>query len=283
MSEVLVVLRCFNDVRVVGETLDGVYASTGPRPRVVAIDSGSSDGSVDVLKKFPLQLIQIPLGTYVPGRVLNLGMRQGTEPFAAFVNSDATPQNRAWLEKLLEPLSGERVAAAYGRQVARPDAHPLVVKDYERAFGDGSVAATWRHFFSMASSAIRRDVWEENPFDEAIKYSEDVYWTWQLRRKGWQIAYAKDSVAMHSHDYTLPEMRKRYAGEGKADAAIYPPEMLEAGFVTGALKPWAAEVVRDLRWAAGTGSLRAALDSPVHRWVQRTSYLRGLREGLGLG
>ncbi len=284
MADVLIVLRCFNDVRVVGETLDAVFAQEGPSFRVVAIDSGSSDGSVGVLKRYPLELVEIPLGSYVPGKVLNLGMRRGDEPLAAFVNSDCTPQHREWLARLVGPFPTDpKIAAVYGRQVTRPDAHPLVVKDYERAFGDGRVAATWRHFFSMASSAIRRSVWEARPFDEAIRYSEDVYWSWQRRQEGWRIAYAADSVAMHSHNYTVAEMRKRFAGEGKADAAIYGEALVDPSLLRGLLLPCAAEIARDVLWTARRGEFRAMLQAPVHRAVQKSSYRRGLLEGLARG
>ncbi len=284
MADVLIVLRCFNDVRVVVETLDAVFAQEGPSFRVVAIDSGSNDGSVEVLRRYPLELVEIPLGSYIPGKVLNLGMRHGEEALAAFVNSDCTPQNREWLARLVEPFgSDEKVAAVYGRQVARPDAHPLVVKDYERAFGDGSHAARWRHFFSMASSAIRRSVWEARPFDEAIRYSEDVYWSWQRRLEGWTIAYAAESVAMHSHNYTVPEMRKRFSGEGKADAAIYGAGLVDPSLLRGFLLPCAAEIMRDLLWTGRRGAFGAMLQAPFHRFVQKSSYRRGLLEGLTRG
>lgn len=278
--EILVVMRCLNDVRVVGETLDAIFAQRGVRPRVVAIDSGSRDGSLEILKRHPLTLLEIPAGSYVPGRVLNQGMRQGTQPTVAFVNSDCTPQHDRWLERLVAPFEDPGVAASFGRQIARPDAHPLVVLDYERAFGDGRRAATWRHFFSMASSAVRRSVWESRPFDEAIRYSEDVHWTWHRRQEGWRIAYAADSVAMHSHNYTLDEMRRRYAGEGRADAAIFPRATLDSRLFGGLLRPWAAAVARDVASCLAAGEFRAALFAPVARWVQRASYRRGLSEGL---
>ena len=278
-TEALIILRCFNDEWVVGDTLEAIHSQTGPGFRVVAIDSGSTDRSVDIIRSFPVQLIEIPPGTYIPGRVLNLGMEQGNEPYGVFVNSDCTPQHPEWLESLLEPLRrDDEVAAVYGRQVTRPDASPLVVKDYERAFGDGSIAATWPHFFSMASSAIRRSVWQERPFDPAIQYSEDVYWTWQLRREGRDIVYADRSVAMHSHNYTLAETRRRFAGEGRADAVIYPRDMLPTGWFRGVFGSWAAEVVRDWSWCIRRRQLTAAVAAPPQRWAQRSSYWRGLNE-----
>lgn len=283
-TDVLVILRCLNDAWVVGETLEAIFGQREVRPRVVAIDSGSTDGSLDILRRFPLELMQIAPGTYIPGRVLNLGMRQGAEPIAAFVNSDCTPQHDRWLERLVAPFaSDDRIAAVYGRQIPRPGAHPLVRLDYERAFGDGSEAARWRHFFSMASSAVRRSVWAAAPFDEQIRYSEDVLWSWQRRQEGWRIVYAAESVAMHSHNYSLAEMRRRYAGEGRADAAIFPPETHPTGFGGGLLRPWLAAVARDGAWCVRHGHWRALFESPVHRWVQRASYRSGLCEGLGRG
>lgn len=280
-TEVLIIMRCFNDEWVVGDTLEAIHQQAGPRFRVVAIDSGSTDRSVDIIRSFPVQLIELPPGTYIPGRVLNLGMEQGDEPYGVFVNSDCTPQHPEWLESLIEPLHRDpTVAAVYGRQVARPEATPLVVKDYERAFGDGSIAATWPHFFSMASSAIRRSVWHDSPFDPEIRYSEDVYWTWQRRREGWNIAYAAQSVAMHSHNYTLAETRRRFAGEGRADAVIYPREMLPSSWLRGVLGSWAAEVTRDWAWCLHHRHPLAAAAAPAIRWAQRSSYWQGLSEAL---
>jgi len=280
-NQALIIMRCFNDEWVVGDTLEAIHSQDEPGSRVVAIDSGSTDRSVDIIRSFPVQLIEIPPGTYIPGRVLNLGMEQGNEPYGVFVNSDCTPQHPEWLESLLEPLRrDDEAAAVYGRQVTRPDANPLVVKDYERAFGDGSIAATWPHFFSMASSAIRRSVRQQKPFDPAIRYSEDVYWTWQLRREGWDIVYADRSVAMHSHNYTLAETRRRFAGEGRADAVIYPREMLPNSWLRGVFGSWAAEVARDWVWCLKRGQPLAAAAAPAQRWAQRSSYWQGLNETL---
>jgi rhamnosyltransferase len=279
--DALVIMRCYNDEWVVGETLDAIMAQKDVSFRVVAIDSASQDRSVEIIRRYPVELIRIPAGSYIPGKVLNLGMEQGTEPFGVFVNSDCTPQHDRWMEKLLEPFGhDDEIAAVYGRQVPRPDAHPLVVKDYDRAFGDGSVAATWRHFFSMASSAIRRSIWVRHPFDPDIQYSEDVYWTWQLKKRGHRVSYAPESVAMHSHNYTVAEMRKRYAGEGRADATIYGAELMPSSWLAAVGRPFVGEVLRDWRYCAGHGHLGAALQSPVHRWVQRTSYWKAARRGL---
>ena len=276
--DALVIMRCFNDEWVVGETLEAVLSQQGVAFRVVALDSGSSDSSPEIIRSFPVELISNPLGSYVPGRALNQGMRLGDEPYGVFVNSDCTPQHPEWLAALLEPLRVDtEVAAVYGRQVPRPDAAPLVVKDYERAFGDGSVASSWRHFFSMASSAIRRSVWQATPFDEEIRYSEDVHWTWHRRQEGWRVAYAPGSVAMHSHNYSLAETRRRFVGEGRADAAIFPSSELPVTWLSGVVRPWATEVGRDVLWCTRHGHLAAALSAPAVRWVQRSSYWHGLR------
>jgi hypothetical protein len=110
--------------------------------------------------------------------------------------------------------------------------------------------------------------------------SEDVHWTWQRRREGWKIDYAAASVAMHSHNYTLAETRRRFAGEGRADAIIYPREMLPASWTRGVLGSWAAEVARDWAWCLKRGQLLAAAAAPAQRWAQRSSYWRGVSSAL---
>ena len=70
----------------------------------------------------------------------------------------------------------------------------------------------------MATAAARRADLIEHPFDEAIRYSEDVEWA---HRRPIRIAYAPEAKVEHSHNYTLAELKKRFFGEGAADAVIF--------------------------------------------------------------
>jgi rhamnosyltransferase len=283
MTTPYVVMRSHNDMPLIAETL----ASLSRQDRkftLLCLDNDSTDGTVEEIRKYTDRIVNIPKGTYVPGRVLNLGMKLSEGERTVFLNSDCTPVDDHWLGNLLAGFSGSaNVAAVFGRQIPRPDCHPLFAKDTEDAYGDGSRQKYWRHCFSMASSAVSRAVWEAMPFDESLAYSEDIDWTWRARGKGYEIRYVRDAVALHSHNYTLRQFYRRHYGEGRAEADIFEWSKWEASLLRYSLMPFARQVLSDLRYCLSRGLLAAACSSPLLRAAQMLGRRKGFRSGLRKG
>ncbi|MDY0287617.1 MAG: glycosyltransferase [Sphaerochaeta sp.] len=278
-----IILRSYNDRFLLEQTLDMVFRQTLPFELHV-FDNDSEDGTLELLSRYELHLHRVPKGTYVPGKVLNQGMREVDQeaPFVVFLNSDCTPLDESWLQELVGGFSSPSVAAVFGRQLPREDCHPLFAKDTEDTFGDGERQKLWKHCFSMASSAIRRSCWDEEPFSETIQYSEDVDWTWKARGRGWTIGYVKKSQVYHSHNYTYSQFRKRQRGEGKADAAIFTWTRWESSFVRYSLLPYLRQVKSDWAHTLKHGQFGSFFYSPILRFAQmrgrREGFLEGLRE-----
>jgi len=276
-----VVMRAHNDMPLIAGTLEALAGQSVPF-ELVAFDNASTDGTREALAKIATRIIDVPAGGYVPGRVLNQAMGATHGDVVAFLNSDCTPTDAGWLERLLAAGSDPAVAAVFGRQIPRPGCHPIHALDTERAYGDGARHRTWRHFFSMASSAIRRPVWESMPFDEGLKYSEDIDWTWRARQAGFEIRYVPDAVVMHSHDYTLRQLYRRHAGEGRADAHIFDWSSWERNPIRYSVLPWGRQVLADWRELGAMREWKAALEAPVVRAVQmagrRTGFVEGWKE-----
>lgn len=274
---VWVVMRSKNDGAIIEETLRALRAQTLPC-RILNVDSGSTDGTLEIIGRYTDRLVEIRPEDYVPGWVLNMGMEETDGERVVFLNSDTTPQDEFFLEKLLAAAEGEKVAASYGRQMPRPDCWPLFARDTDRAFGDGMDAATWQHFFSMAASAIRRSVWELRPFDPKIRYSEDVEWTWWARQAGYAIRYAPEARAMHSHNYDLAQSYRRHRGEGDADARIFTMTGWRERFPAYVVMSAVMEILRDWRWCIVRRRWGAMLHSLALRPVQRFARWRGYRQ-----
>ena len=149
MPLVSIVMRSHNDACIVERTLHGIAMQDFRDYELICVDDASDDGTQELLKTArPRQLICLERGSYVPGKILNDAVSLATGEIIVFNNSDAVPLNPSWLEELIAPLSGNpRCAAAFARQCPRPDALPLVAKDMNRAFGDGSISSKWKHFF----------------------------------------------------------------------------------------------------------------------------------------
>lgn len=279
---VSIIMRSYNDSEVIRGTLDMLKKQSFQDFVLWNFDSTSSDGTLDIIAEFndPERIILNDPKSYNPGRILNEAMDISSGNIAVFINSDATPESVDWLENLIAPFSDKTVGAVYGRQTSRPDCRSLFDKDNERAFGDGSEAARWVHFFSMANSAVRRTAWETNRFETKVQYSEDIEWSYRIRKSDWRIVYAADAAAMHSHNYTLKESYKRHKGEGKADAWIFRNGEQKHSLLHYAILPFAMEVLRDMIWAIQKGSLDAMLHAVPLRFMQKWGRWKGLKEGV---
>ena len=280
-EKIAIIMRSFNDAEVIQGTLEALSKQTLRQFELWNFDSTSTDGTLEIIRKFnhPDRIRLNDSANYNPGRILNEAVATVDADILVFLNSDATPQNKYWLEQLIEPLMDPTVGAVFGRQIARPDCRSLFVKDTERAFGDGSESARWAHFFSMANSAARKTVLDHFPFETAIGYSEDIDWSYRIRLNGYRVRYAADSVAMHSHNYTLKQSYKRHYGEGKADAFIFREGELNYSWMRYFLLPFGMEFLRDMRWAAAHHSIDALLHSIPLRFSQKWARWRGQRAG----
>ncbi len=274
---VSVLVRCRNDAAFLVRTLDALVAQECPFPHEVLVcDDGSTDGTDAILRARPeVRLVARPAGAYRPGRTLNALVRAARGEVVVFNNADAVPLDRHWLANLVAPLAGGSADATFANQLPRPDATPPVRKDSERAFGDGSVSAQWPRFFSLASSAARRDDLLAHPFDEDLLYSEDVEWA--NRRAGFRRRYVPTARVEHSHNYTSAQLARRFYGEGNAEAQIFGDPVPSLLRVLGGA---CAEVLRDGAYLrrARAFSLRTFGAALYRRLIQRVAAWRGLRD-----
>lgn len=275
-----IVLRSRNDGWCLADTLAAIRSQTRSDFELIAVDNASSDGSAEILQQEADRFIHVPEGAYEPGPVLNGAVEATRAATVVLINSDATPQHSEWLERLVAPLAADGVAAAYSRQIARPDARATVAFDLSRGYPadvrDAIGTGDGEHFFSFVSAAFHRDRWEERHFWDA-GYAEDYEWTYRLRQAGHRLAYAADSVVMHSHNYDLrAQWRKRYR-HGWADAKIHGRRARLGGTVVDMAK----DIVRDTLHCLPRLRLGSVLYSPVDRFVQRYSFYCGSRDGFG--
>ena len=282
-APVSIVMRSFNDGPLIGGTLRAVYAQDHPGGvDLVHIDSGSTDQTVPIIQSFhPRRLIQIEPHEYIPGRVLNRGMREARGDWVVFLNSDAEPADRRWLPALLAATTaGAKLGTVFSRQLPRPDCQAVYAHDYDRCFGPARASTTWEHFFSMVSCAVHRPAWEAQPFREDLQYAEDDEWSRRLRAHGWGIGFAAQSIAIHSHNYTLRQAYKRAHGDQFAIAASRPERRPRPqDWLFAFLLAWLRDSQRDAVWCARHGRLAGWPHACAVRAAQRLGRTAGFRAG----
>jgi rhamnosyltransferase len=277
---VTLVMRSFNEGWALKETLPAVAAQEFRDWQLIVIDSGSTDGSVELIRAArPARFIQILPHEYRPGRVMNQGMELADTESVIFLNADATPQGSNWLRPLVESLQDPKTAAVFGRQIARPDCQAVFAADYDRCFGERRESDRWDHFFSMVSSGLRKDIWSRRGFLESMQYSEDDEYTRWAKAQGYAIVYRPDSVVMHSHNYTPRQAYKRSFGEAWALAAVWssdPENMTRTRKLYGG---WLNDVRKDFAYCRQTGRLKEWSYAAKIRWAQRLGQRDGFKAG----
>ena len=271
--EITVVVRSHNDRDLIRDTLSMLSGQTvADRMEILLFDDNSDDGTLEAAMSFPSVTV-VPWDglPYNPPRVLNRAIDAAHGKYIVFNNSDAVPCSRDIVERIVARLQDPEVGAVYGNQLPRADALPLVRKDYERAFGDGTVAATWGFMFSLVFSAVRTDVARRIRFNPAFQYSEDIDWALRIRESGLKIVYEKDAAVVHSHNYTPEILRKRFYNEGIANGMLFgtKPSFCRT------LLAFAAESVRDFLYLCRHHELGYLFKGIRYRWTQRMSCYRG--------
>lgn len=209
---VSVVIRAKNEARFIGETLQAVYAQEGlPSFEVVVVDSGSTDGTPDIARRWPVRLLRIPPHSFSYGRALNLGIQAARGIFVASLSAHSLPAHPRWLASLLAPFRQPAVAAVYGRQLPRSNATLLELAGMWLSGVTGTrprVSAT-NPMLSNANSAFRRALCLAYPFDEQVGGGEDLAWARLCQRLGYLVAYEPTAAVYHSHGEPLHRHLRR--------------------------------------------------------------------------
>ena len=197
-----VVIRAKNEARFIGDTLAAIFDPAALQPQqVVVVDSGSTDGTLDIVREFRVTQIEIKPEQFTYGYALNLGVERVESEIVATLSAHSLPADPDWLRHLIEPFAQPRVAGVYGRQKPRANATPLELIGMRLT---GLLSETPRlldtqPLFSNANGAFRRSLWLEHPFDEQVGGAEDIAWVRTMQERGYVIAYQPTAVVYHSH------------------------------------------------------------------------------------
>jgi rhamnosyltransferase len=215
--DVSVIIPAKNGMGVgVEKCLKGIFSQrTSSSYEVILIDSGSTDGTLEVVKAFPgMRLVQIKPEDFGHGKTRNLGAKLAKGEYLVFLNQDAWPVNEHWLENLIKNFSfDEKVVGVYSRHLPKEGCNLVVARDIERmmvkekrikAKKDESLSAK-EIFFSTVSAAIRKSVFDQIPFRDNILVGEDQVWAKSALEAGFSLVYEPESMVYHSHNFSFKE------------------------------------------------------------------------------
>lgn len=226
MPPVTLIVLNWNAGDILTESLQALHRLDYPDYRVVVVDNGSTDGSVEKVRdQFPqVTLLQSTRNDgFAAGN--NLALRQLNTPFAVLVNPDVVVAP-GWLRALIGAMQndpaigiagckltypGDNLLQHAGGVITRPQALP---HHYGLREPDKGQHDTLRDvdYVIGAALAMRRDVLEDvGLLDEGyFLYFEEADWCTRTRRAGYRVVYVPEATAVHYESITIKRESDAY-------------------------------------------------------------------------
>jgi len=126
LPRITIVTPSFDQAKYLPETIESVLKQDYPNLEYIIIDGGSTDGSVDVIKRYERHLSYwVSEKDSGQSEAINKGFKKATGEFFNWINSD----------DVLFPGALHRIAEAFAKN---PDAD-LIVGDHARSHADGRI------------------------------------------------------------------------------------------------------------------------------------------------
>lgn len=204
-----------------GPLLDEVLAAVNAQAETVftekvAIDSGSSDGTVERLERAGFRVEPIPQREFDHGSTRDRGIAATTGDIVVLLVQDATLQGSDWLARMAAPFTDPQVAGVWCRQIPRPGCQPVLDRRIrgwpgwgegvtKKRLPEGKQLDDLKPFdqlmlsaFDNVASAVRRTVWERFPLGPR-RFGEDVYFGKRVITAGLTLAHQGGASVIHSH------------------------------------------------------------------------------------
>lgn len=199
MPDISIIVRTKNEERWIAHCLAMLYQQDYSDFEVILVDNASIDHTVNVAKRFPLAAV-INIDKFLPGRALNEGIRASRGRFIVCLSAHCIPKNKDWLSCLRRNFDDiKNLAGVYGRQLPLSFTDAPDKRDLLTVFGQDRRLQVKDYFFHNANSMLRRDVWNQYPFDEDVTNIEDWVWGKAVTNAGFYLAYDPEAAVYHHH------------------------------------------------------------------------------------
>ena len=162
------------------------------------------------------------------GNTRREGIAKSKADIFVMMTMDAVPADDKLIENLIRPLSDDKVAASYARQLPKEGATRREQITREFNYPDVSVLKSSKDydrlgiktfFCSNVCCAYSRRIYDKlGGFVTRAIFNEDMIYAGQAVKQGYMISYTAEAVVYHSHDYGAIEQFRRNVDLGISQA-----------------------------------------------------------------
>ncbi len=273
--KVSIIIRTYNEAKHIGALLKAIAEQDRDQNslEVVVVDSGSTDGTVQIAESYGVRMLHIKKEEFSFGRSLNIGCAAAMGDVLVSVSGHCVPATRNWLRELIAPLGKDRVVYTYGRQMGNGQSYISECRIFAKYFPENSKIHEDEFYCNNANSALLKSVWVMHRFNEELTGLEDLYLAKKLIGLGQRIAYVATAGVYHMHSETWSQVKRRFEREAVALQHILPEVHLS---LSDCLRYWFSATWLDLRAAHQDGVLlERTKEIVLYRLMQYWGAYRG--------
>jgi rhamnosyltransferase len=219
-----IVIRTLNESRYLDELLVAIRRQQleDLSYEVVVVDSGSTDGTLDIARRHGCRIVHITREQFSFGRSLNLGCAEASGDALVMISGHCVPTDEQWLAKLCAPVAAGTAQYSYGRQLGGPRSHYSECRIFAKYYPEVSAIPQEGYFCNNANAALSKAAWAEHRFNEDLTGLEDMEFAKRLVAAGGRVAYVADACVYHHHEENWPQVKRRFEREAIALQSIMP-------------------------------------------------------------
>ena len=216
-----VVVCTHNGSRTIEKTCQEVVKLAYPDYEVIVIDDGSTDHTADIVRKYPVRLIQTENQGLSAAR--NVGANAATGEIVAYIDDDAWPDPH-WLSYLAMAFDSGEFAGVGGPNIAPPDEGMVADSVANAPGGPIHVLLTddvAEHIPGCNMSFRKSALMAVGGFDPTFRVAgDDVDLCWRIQGQGWKLGFTSAAMVWHKRRSSMKAYLRQQWGYGKAEAML---------------------------------------------------------------
>lgn len=203
--KVSIVILSKNEQKTIEKVLKALTTQTFKDFEIVLVDDNSTDKTLAIVENFsqklPITILHLKPGEFNYSYTQNLGALKGTGQYVCLLVGHAVPIFDTWLADGLHNFKDPKVAGISGHYTENQIGY------YSQALGrfvfrrEKRKRDSFDRWMTATNCMIRRDCWQEYPFDEKLAECEDYDWACEMLARGYNIIKDPKFSVFHSHQY----------------------------------------------------------------------------------
>ena len=208
-------IRTYNEEENLGRALELIYSQLGKHKiQVVIVDSGSTDNTLVIARKYECEIIHILPENFTWGYSLNLGFNQAISDYIVVISAHCFLTSLDFINNLeILTKTYPNIVAFYGKQKPIKNYDPFEERELAEWYPDiEEIIIDKSRLFgvSNACAVVKKAAWIAHRFDENVPSLEDGIWATSIVSFNSPIMYTNKISVFHSHPFDASYIYRKW-------------------------------------------------------------------------